>query len=418
MTTLFKIIALLLLNAMVLTSCSSDDNGLAMVPEPTDNMTATALTSYFEDLTQTSPLPGMAISIVKDGELVYQNAVGLAHIADNEAYTNQTITGIASISKTFVGAAVAKALEQELFTLETPINEVLPIDIVNLKRPDAEIKIKHLITHTSGIVDNLEYYLPMNYFFLPGQNINTPGGTLLQEAIGIESGTPVSLADYLGEYFLTDGDLYSANSYIDAAPGSTWAYSNTATDLMGYIIEYTSGVSFDDYVTTYILNPLQMHTSSFNILEVDLNRMATPYFNKETAFPFYGNHGYPEGSMHATNEDLGKYLLDMTKGIAGTSTTLFDASYYQLLFTPQLANAIVPQEFAENHGLFWYLNKGKWMHGGNDLGFSSHMEIAADGSYGFIVATNMDGTFYENETSWEQTKQKIKEGVEAFIASN
>ncbi|MRI01400.1 serine hydrolase [Kriegella sp. EG-1] len=418
MAVLARIIISIILSLFFLTSCTNDDNVVALPAAPSNAMTAAELTTYFEQLTISTELPGLAISIVEDGSIVYQNAIGLSNIENQNPYTNQTINGIASISKTFVGAAVAKAIEQDLFTLETPINDLLPIAVVNLKRPEAIIRVKHLVTHTSGIVDNMEFYLPYDYFFLPGQDLNTIGAKILKEAIGMEESNPVPLADYMGEYFLEDGEFYSTDSYIDAAPGSTWAYSNTATDLMGFIIETTSGMSFDQYVKTYILDPLQMSSSTFNVLEVDLNKMATPYLNKNTAFPFYGNQGYPEGSIYATNEDLGKFLLDMTRGLKGESSVLFGSTYYDLLFTPLLPDNIVPNEFAENHGLYWYTKNGKWMHGGNSLGLSTHMEITKNGSNGFIVVTNMDGTFYENEENWTIVKQKITEGVQAFLEDN
>ncbi|MFD0796284.1 serine hydrolase domain-containing protein [Maribacter chungangensis] len=419
MTTLARIIGLLLLSLFVtLTSCSSDDNEVVVLSEPSDTMTTAELTTYFQTLIETENVPGFAVTIIENDAIVFQSGFGFADIQNQKAYTNQTQNGIGSLSKTFVGAATAKAIEQGHFTLETPINDILPVEIVNLQKPEAVILVKHLTTHSSGIIDNPSNYIVGNYVVLPDQDLNGEAAGILLNGLGLEVSNPISLPDYLGEYFLEDGVFYGADTYSNVAPGSSWSYSNVATSLMGFVIESATGQSFDAYVKENILLPLQMNSSTFNILEVDFSKIAIPYIDTARPLPFYGNHGYPEGSMHTTNEDLGNYLLDMTRGIKGQSSTLFAPSIYELLFTEQLPDGTVPNAFAENHGLYWYSKNGKWMHGGNSLGVSSHMEIADNGSYGFVITSNIDGTFTENEGKWETVKQKIEEGIQAFLKSN
>ncbi|MBM1106552.1 beta-lactamase family protein [Aurantibacter crassamenti] len=419
MTTVSRIIGLILISLLIaLTSCSSDDNDMVLLPEPSNTMTSSELTTYFESLIHAENIPGFAVTIVKNDAITFQNGFGFADIQNQKLYTNETHNGIASLSKTFVGAATAKAIEQGYFTLDTPINEVLPVNIVNLQRPEAIILVRHLVTHTSGILDNPENYTIGNYTVLPNQDVSGTGADILLNGIGLEISNPIPLIDYLAEYFMEDGFFYGDSNYLDITPGTTWTYSNVATALMGFVIESTVNQSFDEYVKENIFAPLQMSSSTYDVVEVDFDRMAIPYIDNNRPLPFYGNHGYPEGSVHTTNQDLGKYLLDMTRGIKGQSSTLFAPTYYKLLFTEQLPDGIVPNAFAENHGLYWYTKNGKWMHGGNSLGISSQMEIAEDGSYGFVITSNIDGTFFENEGKWETVKEKIENGIQAFLASN
>ena len=187
---------------------------------------------------------------------------------------------------------------------------------------------------------------------------------------------------------------------------------------MRRLIEVATETDFASYVDKYVLRPLQMNSSTFDVLEVNQQEQAVPYLDKNTPLPFYGNHGYPEGSIHTTNLDLGQYLLDMTMGIKGQSNTLFGQEYYELLFTEQLPAGTVPSAFAENHGIYWYNNDGSWMQGGNSLGVSSHLEIRSDGSSGFFIISNMDGTFSENDPKWEAVKTQITLGVKEFISNN
>lgn len=154
------------------------------------------------------------------------------------------------------------------------------------------------------------------------------------------------------------------------------------------------------------------------MLEVDFSQTAVPYLDKNTPLPFYGNHGYPEGSIHTSNNDLSNYLLDMIKGIKGQSNTLFSNEYYQLLFTEQLEDTVVPNFFAENHGIYWYKKGNHWSHGGNSLGVSSHMQIEADGSYGFSIIANMDATFSDNTPQWEEVLQLVTVGIQNYVQNN
>ncbi|MCK0190642.1 serine hydrolase domain-containing protein [Arenibacter sp. F20364] len=418
MTTLSRIIILTTLSLfLTLISCSSDDDGTT-VPEPSSIKTAAELNAYLDEVAKSTDVPGFAISVVKGNSIVYQESFGYANIQNQVAYTNTTVNSIASISKTFVGAAVAKAIEQGHFTLETDINDLLPISVTNPKQPEGVIKIKHLVTHTSGLLDRPEVYLAYNYHILPGENINTAGAGILMNEIGIEQREANSLEDFLAAYFLEDGDLYSLDNFADTAPGSTWAYSNLATGLTGYIIETVTGQSFDEYVKENILMPLQMNASTYSIEEVNTSEMATRYINEGSPLPLYSNDSYPEGSIHTTNEDMGNFLLDMVNGIKGESSLLFSEEAYEMLFDPQLADGLVPLDFAENHGLFWYFKDGKAIHGGNSFGVSTHLEIEQNGASGFIFISNMDASFSGNTQNYLAVQEKVSKAIQEYLAAN
>lgn len=418
MNTLNKIaITFFLFILGLLTSCSSDDDS-TQNPLPNGIETPEQLTAYLENIVNTNSVPGFSVNVSLGNNVAFHQSFGYANIANNTPYTNLTINNLASVSKTFVGAATAKAIEQGLFTLETNINDLLPIDIINPKQPTGNIKIKHLVTHTSGIVDVPSTYITSNYFILPGENTSTTVGSILVNNLGMQQMEQVDLDDYLLEIFAEDGDLYNLDNYLDALPGDVWAYSNDATSLLGFIIEYVSGESFDNYVTNYILTPLQMSHSTFDMAAVDFQNTATLYYDNNSPFPLYGNHGYVEGGLYSNSDDMSNYLLDMMKGARGESSTLFASNYYDLLFAPQLADGIVPNGFAENHGLFWYMKDGNLMHGGNSLGVSTYIQLKQDGSSGFYIISNMDGTFNENNSKWETTKTLISNGINEFISNN
>ncbi|MEZ5174177.1 MAG: serine hydrolase domain-containing protein [Bacteroidia bacterium] len=133
-----------------------------------------------------SETPGFAVTVLINDSVGYQQSFGQADFENNKAYTNQTTQPIGSISKTFVAAAIVKAIEQDLHS-ETAINDILPAEIINPQIPDAVIKVKHLVTHTSGLLDQLESYYQA-YHILPGEDLSTPGAQLLLNSFGIQQG--------------------------------------------------------------------------------------------------------------------------------------------------------------------------------------------------------------------------------------
>lgn len=413
-----KIIMVVVLSLLAVFSSCSNNTDDDINPNPSGIQTNEDLSAYLESLITTKNIPGFSVNVSLGNNVAFQESFGYANIANQVPYTNQTVNNLASISKTFLGAATAKAIEQGYFTLETNINDLLPIAIVNPKQPNTNIKIKHLVTHTSGIVDVPATYIASNYYILPGENLTSSIAGVLVNQLGIQQMNQVDLDDYLLEIFDEDGDLYNENNYLNAAPGTTWGYSNDATTLLGFIIEYVSNLSYDEYVATYVLDPLQMTNSTFNVDAVDFENMATQYYDNSSPFPRYANHGYVEGGLYSSSDDMSNYLLDMMKGARGESSVLFASNYYDLLFAEQLEPGIVPLDFAENHGLFWYMKDGDLIHGGNSLGVSTHLQLKEDGSSGFFIITNMDGTFTENSSKWEEVKTLISNAIKEYITNN
>jgi len=122
-----------------------------------------SLNTMFAEIYSESNFPGFAVAIVKNEKILYQNGLGYADLENKIPFSVNTIQNIASISKTFIGVAIMKAIEQDYLTLDAPINEILPFKTVNPYFPDAQITIRHLATHTSGIKDLDPYYHELAY---------------------------------------------------------------------------------------------------------------------------------------------------------------------------------------------------------------------------------------------------------------
>lgn len=412
MKTIKKAYTYILLSGILTTSiwsCKKDDDSVSTPSNPT---TTEELTQVFETLVQESDAPGFALSIVKNNALVFQEGFGYANIENKKPFTNSTQQHLASVSKTFVGAATVKALEQGLFTLDTEINSLLPVDVINPHQPNQPILIKHLFTHTSGILDVPELYIAENYYVLPGQNTGSEGGQLLINQLNIEQRAARSLEELLGEYLLADGDLYSNNNYATSQPGTTFSYSNIGTGLMAYIIEQTAQQPFYTYVKNHVFSPLNMGNTTYNIDEINSSELSTWYLNSQTPFPFYGCDSYVEGGVFTTNTDLGKYLLDMVNGSQQKSELLFSKNTYKDLFNNQLPTGVMDANYGENMGVFWMKQGDFVFHGGNSFGVSSHIKINTKDGWGYTIITNTDATI--SSSTYTELVQKIDQAIQAY----
>lgn len=406
----------IVLTVLLFAACSDDDDNVTTPVQPPIT-TAAQLTTALTQIYTTSEAPGFAVSVVKDDVLLYQQAFGQADIANDRPYTNQTIQPIGSISKTFVAAAVVKAIEQGYFTLDTDINDILPVEVVNPNHPQEIIQVSHLVTHTSGLVDNGETYLAA-YHILPGEDLTSPGAQLLQAAFGAEQRATYPLDDFLAAYYLPEGDLYSADNFATTAPGEAWNYSNIATSLTALLVEVATDTPFPAYVNSNILEPLGMDQSGYRPGDLDQNQMAKLYWDRNTELPNYYNESYPDGSLNTSNEQLAKFLLDMMRGANGASGALFSQDGYDLLFTELLPDGLIPSSLADNQGTFWFLDNGVIRHDGSDPGTTCNLEFNPEANAGFLLLTNMDASTSEHTTAYRDLAQRVGGAISEFVQAN
>ena len=404
-----------LIVATLFFSCDSDTDLSQPGPDP---ITSPAdLSTKLNQILSDSEVPGFAVSVVKDDEIVFQEAFGYADVENNKLYTNTTTQPIGSISKTFIAAAIVKAVEQGYFTLDSDINEILPVPIRNPRFPEAPIKVRHLVTHTSGLIDNIEAYFQA-YHILPGQDLSTAGAQLLQDALGVQQRETIALEDFLTEYYLEDGDLYSMANFGSSAPGETWQYSNIASSLAAYLVEAATGMPFKEYIRANVLSPLNMNQTAYDLAGLDPTQVAKLYWDRNTPLPVYTNDSYPDAGVNTSNQDLAKYLLDMTKGTQGQSTALFSKTGYELLFDALLPPNTTPAGLGENQGVFWLLQNSNIRHDGADPGTTCNLQFDQNGRAGYLLLTNMDASTDEHEAAWFELATAIHSAIAEYLHSN
>lgn len=202
-------------------------------------------------------LPGVAVGVVKGDSLIFSKGYGWADLDNRTPVTDTTIFMLASISKTFVGTALQQLIENGLVALDDPINDHLPFAVYNPNHPAVAITIKQLLTHTSGLNDNL---------------------VVMDETL-VTGDSPIPLEQYCQDYFLPGGGYYDATENFRLwAPGSAWDYSNHGIVLAAYLIQNVTGMPFEDYCRDSIFTPLGMTNSWWFLEGLNLANIAVPYY--------------------------------------------------------------------------------------------------------------------------------------------
>ncbi|MGB3588698.1 MAG: serine hydrolase domain-containing protein [Tunicatimonas sp.] len=352
--------------------------------------TPEALDTRLQDVYERSNFAGFSVSVIKQGEVAFQKSYGQADVGRGVDLTNQTAMNIASISKLFIGVALMNVVEQGKMTLETEINDVLPFTVTNPHSPEIPIQVKHLITHTSGILDDDDTYFS-NYSILAGEDLSSPMAQRMQNELGVKTeGQVLSLNNFVQAYLTPAGPLYQSTNFGKYATGSTYSYSNVGSALAAYIIEIVTGESFDEYTQEVILEPLQMNNTAWKLNQIDRSQVSYQYWDKDNPIPFYTLATYPDGSLVTSIEDLTNFMLEMMKGQSGQSEFLLSKASYQTLFSQKLDTRPpgLPER-EENYGVFWvWSTSGRIGHTGGDIGSTAFLGFNPTTQSGSIAIIN------------------------------
>lgn len=355
----------------------------------TDSVTL-AISKIYEQ----SDFNGFAVSIVNDQGTLYQQGFGYADVENKIPYTDKTIQNIASVSKVFVGVALLKAQELRKLKLDDPINDYLPFKVVNPSYPDEIITIRHLATHTSGIVDN-EFYLSKNYILKEGPStINSSlGFDDMQTFNPVDS--IISIDQFLQNVLVQGGKWNTKDTYANYKPGAIYEYSNLGTTLAALVLEQATGERFDDFTQKHILEPLKMKNSGWSFDKVKFENYSKLYADKKTALPFYHLITYPDGGLITSVHDLSLFLTELIKGYNQKGTILNQESYKEF-FRPQLKDANFlereehnPYNESYNVGVFIGFGFSGYIgHTGGDPGVASLLFFDPKNNTGRILILN------------------------------
>ena len=203
-------------------------------------------------------IPGALTMIAREGRLVHFEKFGTQDVASAKPIGFDTIFRIYSMTKPITSIAVMMLYEEGHFQLGTPVSELIPAfkdmqvyteggeEIVDAER---EMTVQHLLTHTSGLIYGGDGEHPIHQRY---RDANYYGGNL------------ANMAQELGKIPLLHH------------PGAGWNYG-MSTDVLGYLVEVVSGMSFEEFLKTRIFTPLGMNDTTFSVPDEKADRYATLY---------------------------------------------------------------------------------------------------------------------------------------------
>jgi D-alanyl-D-alanine carboxypeptidase len=307
-------------------------------------------------------LPGVAVGVVSDQELIWSRGFGFADIKAKLPMTAKTKFRMASNSKLFTAIAIMQLREEGKLGLDDPVVKYLPwFKAKPAGDDDGPITIEQLLSHSSG----------------------------LQREAG----------DHWSTYeFPTTEEL--KRSYPDRqaafAPSVRWKYSNLGFAVAGLVVEKVSGEKWADYVEQNIFKPLAMNDSSVDKKAAGL---AVPYGRRmpdgtREVLPFVDARGMAAATGVTSNvEDMAKFMsAQFRRGRRGGSQIVSSGSWREMLRVRS-----VEENWTSGTGLGFDINRVKDKtyigHGGGYPGNTTQTLIELDDKVGVIVLTNTSDSY-------------------------
>ena len=119
-------------------------------PDPTDPAVIERIDGFLQDELRDAGIPGLAVAIVADGKVVHVRGFGVAD-ETGRPVTPDTPFQLASVSKAFTATAIMQLVARGDVELDAPVTTYLPWFRVGDGTASADITIRQLLTHTSGI---------------------------------------------------------------------------------------------------------------------------------------------------------------------------------------------------------------------------------------------------------------------------
>ncbi|MGE5587783.1 MAG: serine hydrolase domain-containing protein [Clostridia bacterium] len=358
---------------MALTALSTPALGFAAEESPADSgdrpLTAAELEAFFDGVMaahfQAYHIPGAAVAVVKDGEILFAKGYGYANLETCAPVdAAQTLFRIGSVSKLFTWTAVMQLVERGALDMNRDVNAYLDGGGFHVPATYPEpITMAHLMNHTAGFEDR---------------------------NVGLFSRSPESIRP-LGEV------LAATLPRRVRPPGEVTAYSNHGAALAGYVVERISGMPWAGYIEENILKPLRMdHTTPRQPVPSHLQGLLAVGYEYSPALarfeprPFEYVPAAPAGALSATAVDMAKFMVSHLR--AGrledsrmpvlrpeTARKMHSTSFIQDPSLGGIAHGFLEQPYGRLRTIG---------HGGDTFLFHSELRLIPSHDVGIFVAYN------------------------------
>jgi CubicO group peptidase (beta-lactamase class C family) len=312
-------------------------------------------------------VPGIAITVVKDGKVILKRGYGLRDVEKKLPMTELTVQPIASVTKSFTVASLATLVREGKLSWDKPVRDYLPDFKMHNDYSTMNATPRDLVTHRTG---------------LPRHDSSWYNAAASRE------------------------ELYKRIQHLEpsAALRATWQYNNFMYMTAGYMGGKVAGNDWETLVRNNIFTPLSMANSSFTIEDMmkarDVGR-GYKWNEKEvaTVIPYRGLAAMgPTGSINSNMEDMSRYLTMYLAGGKFENKTILNTADIVEMTNPQMVMADA-RRFEEisstQYGMGFFLThyRGERLvhHGGNMPGASSLLSFLPTKNIGVFTTANMSG---------------------------
>lgn len=274
-------------------------------------------------------VPGASLLVIQDGNPVVQRGYGLSDVEHGIEAGPATNYRLASVTKQFTASAILLLAEDGKLTLDDRLRQWLP----SLPAADDAITLRHLLTHTSGLID-------------------------YEDVMDSKTTEQLRDADVLR--------LLESQDRTYFKPGSDYRYSNSGYALLALVVERASGKSFQDFLRERIFLPLGMHDTlayvqdgpevphrAYGYSEIEGRWIRT---DQSTTSAVLG-----DGGIYSSVEDLAKWdaaLYDDRLLSDATRAAAFSAHV-----------RVAGEPYQAEYGYGWRITGESLWHSGETIGF-------------------------------------------------
>lgn len=335
-------------------------------------LSSTQVDSLVENALQKFKVAGVAVAIVKDGKIIHEKGYGVKSIATNAPVDPYTNFQIASNSKAFTTAALSILIDEGKISWKDKVKKHIPEFKMYNDYVTENFMVEDLLCHRSGL------------------------GLGVGDLMGFPDGANFTIKDILNAF-----QYFKPTS----AFRTQFDYDNLLYWVAGELIARVSGMSWEKFVATRIMEPLEMNHSFTSLTEVkDRSNLAMPHStvtpdgSMKTINIFRESINGAAGGILSNVHDMSKWMImQLNRGKYGDKILFKEARQREMwqMHTVMQANPSGRYNVHfSGYGLGWFLNdiKGNLnvSHTGGLPGMLSKVNLIPDLNLGIVILTNTE----------------------------
>ncbi len=315
-------------------------------------------------------IPGMAIAVVKNDEVILAEGYGIRNLNDPQPVDADTQFGVASISKHMTASSLAILVDEGLISWHDPVTKHIPWFELSDPWATANVTIHDLLTHQVGV------------------------GRLLGNRLQFMSNSS------------REEMLYQMRYHEFEEPfRSDYVYSNVMYTLAGEIVPAVTGQSWDDFMMERFFEPMEMTRTNTSVDDLDEDsNMAWPhqYIEGEVVnIPLRNwDVSSPAGGVNSTANDMAKWMIKQLNNGSYNGHQYISGQSLTDIQTPKISRGASSVDAPKNsygygYNITDYRRYRMISHGGASDGMNTTYMLVPEIGLGIIVMTNVFTTFRE-----------------------